>query len=151
MAYFQSDWVKGLKPMPTTNNANGLYFVRFVYSFATAFATATDKIELGILPAFARPADVWLQPVCLTASNAVDIGIMSGKVGVVDAGRTVGDEFFDGVAAVGTFVRGSNPDIFGDDFAPTPYDRSIGVLMTHDVSAGAAKKLILGLSFYAGN
>lgn len=104
---------------------------------------AADILELAYLPPYCRILDASLLTVG-TAAVTFDVGLMSGEVGSIDAGRTSGDELFDGVtptaqqnAALADLVAIQSADVA----------RSIGVIPSGTVAASGATKLYLRLTY----
>ncbi len=144
MALFQSSYGKRLLTPTRPLSAGAVHCARFEYAFTSAFAFATDKLELGVLPAFARPVDAVLLGGLTAAGNAT-VGLMSGDVGNPDNARTVGSEFFSATDALDTVTRMSLATGFNLD--PAEVDRSIGVTLSANVAAGGGRKIAL-LLFY---
>lgn len=144
MAIIQSDYAKRLRTPPVPRLHGQVHFELFEYTFAATFDYTADKLELGILPADCRIADAWC--ISETATQVVDIGIMSGVLGSTDNARTVGDELYDGVALNVAGVRTVNfLDIAA--LAPSPVHRSIGLIATAaNIASGG--KVKLGLFYY---
>lgn len=139
MAIFQNAVGKRQVTPPVPYTSGQVTVARFTYSFATAFTAASDKLELGILPAGARVVDYLILPTGMNGD--CDIGIMSGTPGDPDNARTVGDEFFDGVTLASAVVRGSDPLAW--KLAPAATDRAIGFINSANITADAAKTIEL--------
>lgn len=145
MALHQSSVAKRRETPPNGYQSGIVLVAVFTYAFTKDFTAATDKLELGLLPAGAKPISARLVPVGLTADNTADVGLMDGEPGEPDNDRTVGDEFFDGVAAVAAEASATAADLLA--IAPAETHRGIGVTMTEDIAAGASKSLTLVLEY----
>lgn len=142
---FQTDAARGFVQSPRGLSAGVVMCARMKFIFSTAFAFATDKLELGVLPPFCRIVDATLLGE-LGSVNLVSIGLMSGEVGVNDVSRTVGSELFSGVSGNGVVTRMSA--LTG--FKQSAYDHpvALGATLSADVLASAAKMVEL-LLYYA--
>ncbi|MPZ36674.1 MAG: hypothetical protein GEU95_01205 [Rhizobiales bacterium] len=153
MALFHSSYVRGGERVPAPQWAGDVVAVRFEYTLPTAEQITGNIIELGVLPAYARPIDAVLDSDALAASALVlDVGIMSGDVGEaldeVGAARTSGDELFDGITTgvAGGVVRPTLAKAFR--VAPAAKDRSIGLkIATQGVTPAEGK---IGLTVFYG-
>lgn len=118
----------------------------FTYVFNSAYTTATDIIELGLLPAGAQVVEANYIAEGLGA-NTADIGIMDGEPG--DAGddtrALTADLLFDGVSVNDTEDAAALSTCLG--VAPDLNHRAIGATINADVAAGAAKKLIVHVDY----
>lgn len=139
MTIFQSEHGKGRRIAPTPEQSGQVTCAIFEYSFATAFAFATDKVELGVLPAEARIIDAVAVPSGLNGN--ITIGIMSGTPGSTDDARTSGAELFSAQAMVSTPIRASALTAF--NVAEAVIDRSIGLTGSADIAADANKTIKL--------
>jgi hypothetical protein len=144
MAIFQTDMAKGIIQPARVITAGSVICASARFVFSSAFTAATDKLELLILPAFCRIVDMTLLGETATATNAT-IGFMSGTPGDPDNARTVGSEFYSATAVNNTATRMSA--VAGFRQPAVGYDRSIGLTLSADVSAGASKVVEL-LAFY---
>lgn len=146
MALFQSDWGLRRKTPPRPQSAGAVHVARFNYVFNSALAFATDRLELGVLPAFARICDAIFIPNTAIAATC-QIGFMSGDVGDPSNARTVGAELFAaGTGANATLVRMLLPSAF--KLPAAQVDRSIGIqFAAADITASALKDVEL-LVFY---
>ena len=149
MAFRQSATAKRERNFPTPYARNGVTALDFTFTFSETFAFGgTDKLELGVLPAFSRVVDYQVIPENM-AGAVVNIGLMSGTFGVADSARTVGTELFAAQSVTDTAVAGTSK--VGQLIAPTGADRSIGLTVnTADITAGATKKVTLRLLVAAG-
>lgn len=138
MAIFQSEHGKRRKMAPTPEQAGQRTTAIFDYTFDVAFAFATDKVEIGVLPAGARVVDMIFVPANLNGNFSV--GIMSGVAGAPDDARTVGAEFLSATALASAVVRMSAAT--GFNVAPlADVDRGIGVTGSADITASGTKTL----------
>jgi hypothetical protein len=141
---FQTAHATGQKATPVAYEAGLIKTVVFEHVFNEAFATATDAIELGILPAECQLVGASCIGTGLGATTC-DIGIMSDPPGETDDATTVGDEIFDGVS-----VNDSENDATLANclaIAPASTHRAIGAHVKADVAAGGAKKLQVRIDF----
>lgn len=131
---------------PATGYVHGCLMVATsTYTFNAAFTAATDKIEMGVLPAGARPVRARLIGDGVGAVTA-DLGFMSGAWGDNDDTRTVGAEMIDGVTVNDAVAESTDQECLAIEAAND--HRGIGVVLSGDVAAGAAKKLTLILEYY---
>lgn len=146
MAIIQSNWAKGRLQTPVPARSGEVFCEVFEVNLVAPLA-ANDIIELGVLPAYAVPVDCYIDADDLDtgATLTLDVGLMSGDVGVADQARTVGQEFFtaSNVAQAGGFVRGSK----GLRVAATDKDRSIGVKAVGAGAGAGTGKLRLAVFF----
>lgn len=145
MALKQTEMGKG-RETPASGYVHGAIQVAIsTYVFTDAFTAASDKLEMGVLPAGARPVSAKLVGEGLGAITA-DLGFMSGEWGSNDAARTVGDELIDGGSVNDATAAATDVDCL----AVTASDkhRGLGVVLSGNVAAGAAKKLTLILEYY---
>ena len=145
MAIFQSETAKRRETPPTGYTSGSVQCAIFTYTFNANFTAATDVLEIGFLPANTIPVRARLLPEGLTAANTADVGFMSGEPGDPDPTRTSGDELFDGVAAVATEAPAAAIDLLA--VSRDEKHRSIGIKMSEDITAGAAKKVTLILEY----
>ena len=140
MTIFQhKDWRRARVPYPST--AGQVVSKRWTYTVAGNEA-ANDVIEMAQLPANMRVVDMIYDSDDLDTNAAPtiahDVGLMSGKWGDDDAGRTCGDEFFDGdtTAQAGGVARPSQAKAF--ETGGADYDRSIGIKFAAAAATGVA-------------
>jgi hypothetical protein len=140
MALFQSDMAKRRETPPNGYVAGARMVAIATYTFNQNFTAATDVLELGMLPAGARPIAVSLIGANTGATNAT-LGLMTGEDGSTDASRTVGTEFFSAQAINNATVNATLSACLA--VAPSDKHRGIGVTLSADVTAGSTKKLTL--------
>lgn len=136
MAIFQSSTAKGQAATPSAYQAGIVTTAIFEYTFTAAYATATDVIELGLLPAETQIVGATVIGTGLGATTA-DIGIMTGAPGDVVGTRTVGAEIFND-----TSVNNAEDNATLATCLAVPrqnYHRAIGAKVAANVAAGAAK------------
>lgn len=146
MAIFQTDHAKGLIQPPRPLSAGVRHLVRFRYVFSTAFAFATDKLELGPIPTWCRISGMTLIGETATATNAT-IGWMSGTPGDPDNARTVGAEFFSAQAVNNTISTPTLVTAFRQ--AAQEATRALGLTLSADVTASASKVIELLVTYEA--
>lgn len=131
---------------PATGYVHGCLMVATsTYTFNAAFTAAADKIEMGVLPAGARPVRAILIGEGVGVITA-DLGFMSGAWGDNDDTRTVGAELIDGVSVNDAVAEATA--LACKNIAAANDHRALGVVLSGDVAAGAAKKLTLVLEYY---
>ena len=141
----QSDFGKGILTPPRPQSAGAIHCAEFKYTFATAFAYATQILELGVLPAFAKPVDAILVPEGVLTGLTADIGLMSGTAGSTATDRTSDDSIFNDIALDAGLKRAVaiTPYLI----TPVAYDRSIGFKASGDIAAASTKKIALLLYY----
>lgn len=140
MAFYQSDIGKRLASAPIVTEAGQVKSADFTFNFASGIVAASDKLEIGEIPAGAQLLDAILLPANLNGN--ITVGLMSGEVGTVDAGRTVGSELFSAQAVASTPVRMAAAAGFA---IPIDKDnrRAIGCTFSADITGAANKTLTL--------
>jgi hypothetical protein len=152
MTQLQSKWVKRQITTPLGSESGDVVSELFEYSLAAALVVG-DIIELAVLPTYATVVDAVLIADDLdtngTPTITLDVGIMSGEVGVLDAARTCGAEIFSGstVAQAGGVARPSLATAFR--IAALEGHRSIGVKVAAGPATGATTGKIQLRLFYA--
>lgn len=151
MTQLQSKWAKREITTPLGCEAGAVVSELFEYNLTAALA-AGDIIELAVLPTYATVVDAILITDDLdtgTAAITLDVGIMSGEVGVLDAARTCGAEIFSAstVGQAGGVARPTLATAFR--IAPTEGHRSIGVKCVTAPGTGATSGKIQLRLFYA--
>lgn len=128
--FYQSSHAKGVDIAPNPNFAGEVVCVRSTIALPAGI-TINDRLELCILPANCVPVDAILVADDLDTATTItlDVGIMSGDVGVVDVARTVGAEIFaaSNVAQAGGVARPTLASAFR--IGASDKDRSIGALV----------------------
>lgn len=144
MAIKQSEMAKR-RETPPSGYVHGARMVAISsYVFSELFTAASDKLELGILPADTQPVAARLIGENLGAVNAV-LGIMTGEPGDPDNARTVGNELF---AATSVETNPADATTLAClKIAPSDKHRSIGVTLSGNITAAANKKLTLVLEY----
>lgn len=140
MAIVQSDWAKGLKMVPTADDAGGVVSEKYVFTI-TSNLVVSDIIELGCLPAGHTIVDAIFH-VDEAGTATFDVGVMSGAFGDKSQSRTSGAELWSG-AADATFNRLAL--IGALRIAATDADRSIGVKVLTAGITQASQKVTLEL------
>jgi hypothetical protein len=140
----QTKTAKGLNTPPVPYQAGQEMVATFEHTFNDAFTTATDKIELGVLPggAILTGATVIGEGLGVATAN---VGFMSGEPGDKDDTRTVGTEFFSAQSVNDTEQAMTAAAAKG--IAPDNAHRGIGATVSADVAASAAKKLTLVIRY----
>lgn len=145
MALFQSPAAKGQETPPSVYQAGIPAKAIFAYTFSAAFTAASDKLEIGLLPAGAQPLSVQMFGDNLGAITA-DLGLMSGAAGSADAARTVGNEFFnDQSVADGTIGAASIETCLA--IGRSDSHRGIGITLSGNVTAAANKRIVVVLEY----
>lgn len=118
----------------------------FEHTFTNAFTAATDILEIGLMPAHARVVGATVIGAGFGGAITADVGLMTGDQGSNDDTRTLtGTEFFNDAD-----VNGAEADMTTAAALAVSQDqkhRGIGVELSADVAAGAAKKLTLVLEY----
>ncbi|MGP9790693.1 hypothetical protein [Roseinatronobacter sp. NSM] len=144
MALFQSA-MAARRETPPSGYVHGARMVAISsYTFTQDFTAATDKLELGLLPADTRAVRATLIGQNTGATNAT-MGLMSGEPGDMNDARTVGNEFFAAQAVNNAEVAGTVLACL--NIAPSDKHRGIGVTLSANVTAGTTKKLTLVLEY----
>lgn len=146
MTTFQTSAAKGQAGVPSAYQAGILTSAIFEYTFNAAYATATDVIELGILPADTQIVGAQIIGTGLGATTA-DIGIMTGAPGDTVAARTVGAELFDDQ----TVNNAENAATLANCLAVprSKSHRAIGAKVAANVAASASTKLTVKIDYIA--
>jgi hypothetical protein len=114
------------------------------HTFTAAFTAASDKIELGLLPAGARPTRVQVLGEGVGAIN-VTVGFMSGEPGVVDDARTVGSQFINAASVNDTVASAALSALLA--ITPAETHRAIGATLSGNVGANASRRLTLVMDY----
>jgi hypothetical protein len=150
MALFQTPGAKGQTATPSAYQAGILTTAIYEYVVATNFVAADDRIEMGILPADVQLVGATVVGVGVGAVNAV-LGIMTGEPGDPSNSRTVGTTA--GLQVIGaTSVNDAAAVATLANCLSIPRSdkhRSLGVTLSGNVAAGAAKKVILRIDYIA--
>lgn len=129
----QSDHAAGRKQNINGIQAGIVCSSVFTYDFGTAYTTATDKIELGAIPATAQIIGATVLSSGLTGT--LNIGVLAGEPGEEDDTRALTADLFSAQAvnaeAASTMAKclgvANNRD----------QDVAIGATVSADVAAGA--------------
>lgn len=143
MAIIHSKAIKTIVPRPQT--AGALHVAHFLHVFDAAYTAAGNVLELGVLPPFAKIAGYKIIPEGAFGGVTFSAGILTGALGD-DGARVQGTELFAAATALTAALEGVKPEAF--DFARSDIERGIGLTLSGDVSASAAKKIRLILSYY---
>lgn len=146
MAIFQSSAAKGQAATPSAYQAGIVTTAIFEYTFTADYATATDVIELGILPADTQIVGATVIAAGLGATTA-DIGIMTGTPGDTASARTVGAELFNDTSVNDASADATLAGCLA--VARSNAHRAIGAKVAANVAAGAAKKLTVKIDYIA--
>jgi hypothetical protein len=144
MALFQTAQAQGRAPSPIGYVSGCVMVAIATHTFTTNFVAADDKIELGLLPAGARPVRVQLLGEGVGAITA-DVGFMSGEPGDPSNARTVDDNIIDGVSVNDAVAAAPLAALLA--ITPTETHRAIGAVLSGNVAAGASKRLTLVLEY----
>jgi hypothetical protein len=146
MAVFQTPQARG-KTTPAAGYSAGVVLTNIVpYTFSAAYATASDVVEMAVLPAGARLLSVMAIFANIGAVNT-SLGIMTGTPGSTDNARTVGTELF----SAQTMANGEVPVTRTACLAVAAnqnVDRSIGIKPAADIAAGGTKTVTLIIEYY---
>lgn len=140
MATLQSNTAKRLTPVPTPEQAGQVTSLVFDFTFnPVGLVAASDRVELGVLPPYAKVVD-W-HAVGENLNGNITIGLMTGEFGDPSNSRTVANEFFAATAMTSGIYRAAG--VAGFNIAPTETYRSIGLTGSADIAAGGTKKIKL--------
>lgn len=143
MAIFQSETAKRRRVAPYPYTAGSVVCDKSTFVFSSAFTAATDKVELGVLPAGTEL--VGYKAVAANLNGNITIGLMSGEFGNPDNARTVGAELYSAQAmASGVHVT---EIAAGLNIAPAQVDRGIGLTGSADIAAAGTKSITLFLYY----
>lgn len=147
MAILQSPIGKRQQAVGRPQSAGAVHEQTVTYVMSAGVTAASDKIELGVLPPFARVVDMILIPEGTLTDITVDVGFMSGEPGDPDNARTVGDELFEDIELDEGVKRLVKAAAFLTE--PVPYARSIGAKVTAggNISGATSKKLTMRLLY----
>lgn len=129
----QTPEAKGTAPVIGQHLAGAVCSQAFTYDFGTAYTTASDKIELGYLPASAKLRGARLVSSGLTST--ITVGVLAGEAGKNDDTRALTADLFSAVA-----VNGEHTTTLAKALAVTAdenADKAIGATVAADVAAGA--------------
>lgn len=140
----QTTAAAGQKSVPQPFSAGVVMNALFEIDLSGGYTSATDKIELGVLMAYATLVRAQVIGDGVGAVN-VDVGLMDGEVSDPDDSRTVGNEIFDGVSVNDATEDADRLDLMAIE--SVDYHRSIGAVLSGDVAAGAGKRLILSIDY----
>ncbi|MCR9276248.1 MULTISPECIES: hypothetical protein [unclassified Mameliella] len=131
--------------VPTPGQAGVIMIAEFTHTIDAAYTAATpDIIEIGVLPAFAKPVRMSITGGALAVSTA-DVGLMSGDPQDDQSARTSGDEFLSATSIVS--ATQDVPIETCMEIAPVAYDRGIGVKLSADQTAGATKTVTIRMEY----
>lgn len=133
--------------VPTPGQAGVIMIAEFTHAIDAAYTAATpDIIEIGVLPAFAKPVRMSITGGTLDgADTTADVGLMSGDPLDDQSARTSGVDFLDGGIIDGATLN--VPIETCMEIAPVAYDRGIGVKLSADQTAGAAKTVTIRMEY----
>ena len=147
MTIHLSNHAKGLIAVGRPQTAYAVHQTLFSFDVAANVAT-TDKIAIGVLPAFCSVSDALLFGEGALGVATANIGFMSGVVDSTDDARTSGSELYAALALNASFARLTKGDALLLPSADV--DRAIGLSGFSAALVGAAgKRLHLLLSFRA--
>ena len=149
MALKQTEWATGQRATASACRAGDAMVMELTYTIKDGETLAsTDKVELGLLPAFHHIVNATLVNDALGGTTTLDVGIMSGSVGEKDDTRTVGNELFDG-ADVATAAATPMTSATGFRLESTDNHRSIGMTPSANVSASGSDLAVTLVVVYA--
>lgn len=139
-----------LRQLPAVQAFSAGVAIKQIFEFdmaAVSIVAASDRIELGMLPAGAQITEATVIGAGLGAITA-DVGIMSGEFGSNSDARTVGNELFNDASVNSTEVNATRAACLA--ITPADTHRSIGATLSGNVAAGAGKKLKLVVEYVFG-
>lgn len=140
----QTKHAQGILTPPVPYCAGMVATAVFEHTFNAAYTAASDKIEMGLLPATAQIISAVVVGANIGALTA-DVGLMSGEPGDDDDTRTVGSELFNDQSVNNTEKAATQAACLA--VAPANTHRGIGATISGDVAAGATKKLTVVVSY----
>ena len=146
MALFQSRHALGQETAPVVYAANTTGTAVFSYTFSTNFVAAADILELGMIPADCRITAATVIGEGLGAVNAT-VGVMTGDFGAKDGTRTTGSQLFNAQSVNDTEANATRKNCLA--IAASDKHRGIGVTLSGNVTAGAAKRITLVVEYIA--
>lgn len=135
MPTFQSKNVNTITAA-TPDMAGEVYSQVVQYAITAAYATATDVIEVAVLPARTKLTSVEVMSSGITAAATIDVGFLTGTYGDKQAVRTSGNGI---VAAAAKNVTVAAPIEALFAIAAAEVDRGIGIKLSANEAAGAGK------------
>jgi hypothetical protein len=132
---------------PIAGQSGTVMVAVFEHTFTTAFTAATDILEIGLMPAHARVVGATVIGTAgLGTDITADVGLMTGDQGANDDTRTLtGTEFFNDAdidANEANMTRAAALAV-----TQAEKHRGIGVELSANVTASAAKKITLVLEY----
>lgn len=147
MTIFLSNHAKGLIAVGRPQTAYAVHQTLFSLDLPANVAT-TDKIALGVLPAFCAISDALLFSEGALGAATANVGFMTGAVDSADDARLSGSELYSAIALNAAFARLTKGDAL---LVPSSdADRAIGLSgFSAALTGGAGKRVHLLLSFRA--
>lgn len=149
MALHQNDHAKGRLTTPVPYCAGMVAHVVFTHTFSTAFTSATDVLEIGMIPAGAKLVEATVIGEGMGALT-VDVATMTGDAGepltsAGDARALTAEVLFNDASVNNTEVNATAKVC--KDFPVSSSHRGLGVTVSGDVSASASKKVSVALRY----
>lgn len=133
---------------PTPYAAGMVATAIFEHTFDRAFTAASDKLEIGSIPAGAQVIAATALTENLSAGTTADIGTLTGDEGEDDDTRVLtADLLFDGLDVAGAATENAAP--MADCLAITPSDkhRGLGVTLNQNQGVGDKIKVVLQYTY----
>lgn len=148
MAIVQSAAAKGKETPPAAYQAGIRTTAIFAHTFSAAFTAASDKLEIGLIPANVQVVAAQVFGDNLGAITA-DVGLMTGTPGDPDNARTVGTELFnDQSVADGTIGAAGIETCLA--IPRSDAHRGLGVTLSGNVAAPlAGKRIVVAIDYIA--
>lgn len=143
----QSNAAKGKLPAPVCYEAGCVCTAIFEHVFTTAFTAASDKLEIGILPAGVQIVDATLIGANFGAITA-DLGILDGDAGEKDDARALTGTLLLNDQSVNN-AEGNATKAACLAIAKADTHRGIGLTFSADIAAGATKKATVVIKYVA--
>lgn len=145
MTVLQSYAGRGLETPPTSRESGERMAGLFSFTFdKLAYNTATDQIELGVLPADAQIIGAHVIGENLGAITA-NVGIMTGTLGDPTVVRTVGTELFAAQSVNNAEAAATKLACLA--IARSPNHRALGATLSGNVAIAANKKITLLIEY----
>lgn len=143
----QSQTAKGHKAVPLCFESGDTATAIFDYTFSTAFTADSDILELGMIPAETLIVGATVIGEGLGAITA-NIGVMDGDFGAKDDTRDLTTDLLFKAQSVNDTEQDATK-LACICIAPSHTHRGLGVKLSGDVAAGAAKKITVVLQYVA--
>lgn len=133
---------------PTPYAAGMVACAVFEHTFDKAFTAATDKLEIGSIPAGAQVIAATTLTEGLAATTTADIGTLTGGEGEDDDTRDLtADLLFDDLDVAGASTENAAPMKTCLALTPSDTHRGLGVKLSQDQAAGGKIKVVVQYTY----